>query len=130
MSFLDNFKAFPVTAEEIFPQCIINRVISPSNILCYRAICLIFCVNYSWCRGASIGWHSDDNRPYLKQRDFAVRSLLAVVSSVVVICYNSLVLCYQQCIASPCSLPLLFMFLKIVFVDKTNSIFMPAIHDV
>ncbi|XP_004228755.1 uncharacterized protein [Solanum lycopersicum] len=25
----------------------------------------------SWCRGASIGWHSDDNRPYLKQRDFA-----------------------------------------------------------
>ncbi|XP_028073902.1 uncharacterized protein LOC114276316 isoform X7 [Camellia sinensis] len=22
-------------------------------------------------RGASIGWHSDDNRPYLKQRDFA-----------------------------------------------------------
>lgn len=26
----------------------------------------------SWTRGASIGWHSDDNRPYLKQRDFAV----------------------------------------------------------
>ncbi|KAL7181070.1 hypothetical protein ACSBR1_040018 [Camellia fascicularis] len=25
----------------------------------------------SWSRGASIGWHSDDNRPYLKQRDFA-----------------------------------------------------------
>ncbi|PKA65656.1 hypothetical protein AXF42_Ash013070 [Apostasia shenzhenica] len=25
----------------------------------------------SWCRGASIGWHSDDNRPYLQQRDFA-----------------------------------------------------------
>ncbi|XP_078441427.1 2-oxoglutarate (2OG) and Fe(II)-dependent oxygenase superfamily protein isoform X2 [Wolffia australiana] len=25
----------------------------------------------SWCKGASIGWHSDDNRPYLKQRDFA-----------------------------------------------------------
>ncbi|XP_034690486.1 uncharacterized protein LOC117918058 isoform X2 [Vitis riparia] len=25
----------------------------------------------SWTRGASIGWHSDDNRPYLKQRDFA-----------------------------------------------------------
>ncbi|ESQ28473.1 hypothetical protein EUTSA_v10018688mg [Eutrema salsugineum] len=25
----------------------------------------------SWCRGASIGWHSDDNRQYLKQRDFA-----------------------------------------------------------
>ncbi|TYG75008.1 hypothetical protein E1A91_D04G220600v1 [Gossypium mustelinum] len=24
----------------------------------------------SWSRGASIGWHSDDNRPYLKQRDF------------------------------------------------------------
>ncbi|KAL4638019.1 hypothetical protein ACB092_03G120900 [Castanea dentata] len=24
----------------------------------------------SWTRGASIGWHSDDNRPYLKQRDF------------------------------------------------------------
>ncbi|CAN4113896.1 unnamed protein product [Withania somnifera] len=24
----------------------------------------------SWCGGASIGWHSDDNRPYLKQRDF------------------------------------------------------------
>ncbi|KAG2701748.1 hypothetical protein I3760_06G058200 [Carya illinoinensis] len=26
----------------------------------------------SWCRGASIGWHSDDNRPYLKQRAFAI----------------------------------------------------------
>ncbi|XP_072971677.1 uncharacterized protein [Typha angustifolia] len=25
----------------------------------------------SWCRGACIGWHHDDNRPYLKQRDFA-----------------------------------------------------------
>ncbi|KAF3944520.1 hypothetical protein CMV_029021 [Castanea mollissima] len=24
----------------------------------------------SWTSGASIGWHSDDNRPYLKQRDF------------------------------------------------------------
>ncbi|GAB2279928.1 hypothetical protein Dimus_014563 [Dionaea muscipula] len=26
----------------------------------------------SWSKGASIGWHSDDNRPYLKQRDFSV----------------------------------------------------------
>ncbi|KAH0919523.1 hypothetical protein HID58_027183, partial [Brassica napus] len=25
----------------------------------------------SWCRGACIGWHSDDNRLYLKQRDFS-----------------------------------------------------------
>ncbi|KAJ7942820.1 2-oxoglutarate (2OG) and Fe(II)-dependent oxygenase superfamily protein [Quillaja saponaria] len=25
----------------------------------------------SWCKGASIGWHSDNNRPYLRQRDFA-----------------------------------------------------------
>ncbi|KAJ4961551.1 hypothetical protein NE237_021461 [Protea cynaroides] len=25
----------------------------------------------SWSKGASIGWHSDDNRSYLKQRDFA-----------------------------------------------------------
>ncbi|XP_062113238.1 uncharacterized protein LOC133824372 [Humulus lupulus] len=25
----------------------------------------------SWTRGASIGWHSDDNRPYLKQRHFS-----------------------------------------------------------
>ncbi|RDX60960.1 Prolyl 3-hydroxylase 1 [Mucuna pruriens] len=25
----------------------------------------------SWSRGASIGWHSDDNRPYLKQRHFS-----------------------------------------------------------
>ncbi|XP_057963052.1 uncharacterized protein LOC131154356 isoform X1 [Malania oleifera] len=25
----------------------------------------------SWTRGASIGWHSDDNRPYLRQRDYA-----------------------------------------------------------
>ncbi|KAL9457041.1 hypothetical protein AB3S75_006136 [Citrus x aurantiifolia] len=24
----------------------------------------------SWARGASIGWHCDDNRPYLKQRHF------------------------------------------------------------
>ncbi|MED6193663.1 hypothetical protein PIB30_021638 [Stylosanthes scabra] len=26
----------------------------------------------SWTRGATIGWHTDDNRPYLKQRHFAV----------------------------------------------------------
>ncbi|KAI8538801.1 hypothetical protein RHMOL_Rhmol09G0131500 [Rhododendron molle] len=26
---------------------------------------------YRWSTGASIGWHSDDNRTYLKQRDFA-----------------------------------------------------------
>ncbi|PON56408.1 Prolyl 4-hydroxylase, alpha subunit [Trema orientale] len=25
----------------------------------------------SWSRGASIGWHSDDNRPYLRQRHFS-----------------------------------------------------------
>lgn len=25
----------------------------------------------SWTKGASIGWHSDDNRPYLKQRHYA-----------------------------------------------------------
>ncbi|GLJ12414.1 hypothetical protein SUGI_0190480 [Cryptomeria japonica] len=25
----------------------------------------------SWTKGASIGWHSDDNRPYLKQRQYA-----------------------------------------------------------
>ncbi|KAJ0228726.1 hypothetical protein HA466_0322520 [Hirschfeldia incana] len=34
-----------------------------------------------WCRGAKIGWHSDDNRLYLKQRDFSVglHSFLCVV---------------------------------------------------
>ncbi|XLT51429.1 hypothetical protein HN873_044033 [Arachis hypogaea] len=31
----------------------------------------------SWRRGANIGWHSDDNRPYLKQRHFAVRILFS-----------------------------------------------------
>ncbi|KAK7319158.1 hypothetical protein RJT34_03876 [Clitoria ternatea] len=30
----------------------------------------------SWSSGASIGWHSDDNRPYLKQRHFSVVSYL------------------------------------------------------
>ncbi|XP_031388625.1 uncharacterized protein LOC116201504 isoform X2 [Punica granatum] len=25
---------------------------------------------FGWSKGASIGWHSDDNRPYLKQRDY------------------------------------------------------------
>lgn len=30
----------------------------------------------SWTKGAGIGWHSDDNRSYLKQRDFAAGSLL------------------------------------------------------
>jgi len=30
----------------------------------------------SWSRGASIGWHSDDNRPYLKQRHFSVSVIL------------------------------------------------------
>ncbi|KAL3830702.1 hypothetical protein ACJIZ3_019504 [Penstemon smallii] len=31
----------------------------------------------SWCKGAMIGWHSDDNRDYLKQRDFAIESGIA-----------------------------------------------------
>lgn len=35
-------------------------------------ILFFFGLLISWCRGASIGWHSDDNRQYLKQRDFAV----------------------------------------------------------
>ncbi|KAG6402647.1 hypothetical protein SASPL_134849 [Salvia splendens] len=32
----------------------------------------------SWCKGASIGWHSDDNRDHLKQRDFSVPPLPCV----------------------------------------------------
>lgn len=32
----------------------------------------------SWCKGASIGWHSDDNKPYLRQRVFTVRTKLGL----------------------------------------------------
>ncbi|AEE34745.1 unnamed protein product [Arabidopsis thaliana] len=35
----------------------------------------------SWCKGASIGWHSDDNRSYLKQRDFASGEPVTVAPS-------------------------------------------------
>ncbi|KAH7656595.1 Procollagen-proline 3-dioxygenase protein [Dioscorea alata] len=38
---------------------------------CHFDLFLEFTGLISWCKGASIGWHSDDNRPYLKQRDFA-----------------------------------------------------------
>ena len=27
---------------------------------------------FSWTKGANIGWHSDDNRNYLKQRHYSV----------------------------------------------------------
>nr|CAD1832923.1 unnamed protein product [Ananas comosus var. bracteatus] len=38
---------------------------------CDFALFVEFTALISWCKGASIGWHSDDNKPYLKQRDFA-----------------------------------------------------------
>ncbi|KAL1328456.1 uncharacterized protein [Arachis hypogaea] len=39
---------------------------------CQYELFVEFTALISWSRGASIGWHSDDNRPYLKQRHFAV----------------------------------------------------------
>ncbi|KAL1328455.1 hypothetical protein AAHE18_13G374500 [Arachis hypogaea] len=38
---------------------------------CQYELFVEFTALISWSRGASIGWHSDDNRPYLKQRHFA-----------------------------------------------------------
>ncbi|XP_030553165.1 uncharacterized protein LOC115757182 isoform X1 [Rhodamnia argentea] len=38
---------------------------------CEYELCIEFTGLVSWTKGASIGWHSDDNRPYLKQRNFA-----------------------------------------------------------
>ncbi|KAJ0987565.1 hypothetical protein J5N97_005921 [Dioscorea zingiberensis] len=38
---------------------------------CHFDLFIEFTGLISWCKGASIGWHSDDNRPYLKQRHFA-----------------------------------------------------------
>ncbi|KAG6766004.1 hypothetical protein POTOM_030068 [Populus tomentosa] len=37
---------------------------------CEYELCVEFTGLISWCRGASIGWHCDDNRSYLKQRHF------------------------------------------------------------
>ncbi|PKI65291.1 hypothetical protein CRG98_014329 [Punica granatum] len=37
---------------------------------CEYELCIEFTGLVSWSKGASIGWHSDDNRPYLKQRDY------------------------------------------------------------
>ncbi|KAF3332406.1 Prolyl 3-hydroxylase 1 [Carex littledalei] len=37
---------------------------------CQFELFVEFTALISWCKGASIGWHSDDNKPYLKQRDF------------------------------------------------------------
>ncbi|KAK0575292.1 hypothetical protein LWI29_036781 [Acer saccharum] len=37
---------------------------------CQYELVIEFTGLISWTSGASIGWHSDDNRPYLKQRDF------------------------------------------------------------
>ncbi|KAL3510336.1 hypothetical protein ACH5RR_029737 [Cinchona calisaya] len=39
---------------------------------CQYELVIEFTGLISWTKGSSIGWHSDDNRPYLKQRDFAV----------------------------------------------------------
>ncbi|KAL0539611.1 hypothetical protein IC582_023827 [Cucumis melo] len=38
---------------------------------CHYELFVEFTGLISWTRGASIGWHSDDNRPYLKQREFS-----------------------------------------------------------
>lgn len=44
----------------------------------------------SWTKGASIGWHSDDNRHYLKQRDFtvciAVMYIIFIISKLLMSC--------------------------------------------
>ena len=39
---------------------------------CWNPVCLLC----SWCKGASIGWHSDDNKPNLRHRAFTVRTNL------------------------------------------------------
>ena len=55
----------------------------------------------SWCRGASIGWHSDDNRPYLKQRHFTVSYLF--------LC-NLCILCVKLAVLTiPFFMPLLYL---------------------
>ncbi|XP_027153646.1 uncharacterized protein LOC113753641 [Coffea eugenioides] len=38
---------------------------------CQYELVIEFTGLISWTKGANIGWHSDDNRLYLKQRDFA-----------------------------------------------------------
>nr|XP_027098591.1 uncharacterized protein LOC113717943 [Coffea arabica] len=38
---------------------------------CQYELVIEFTGLISWTKAANIGWHSDDNRPYLKQRDFA-----------------------------------------------------------
>ncbi|XP_039774228.1 uncharacterized protein LOC120641948 isoform X9 [Panicum virgatum] len=35
-----------------------------------RLLILVRFLNHSWCKGASIGWHSDDNKPNLRHRAF------------------------------------------------------------
>lgn len=56
-------------------------------------------MNFSWTKGASIGWHSDDNRPYLKQRDYAVcvYSKCLLSSFVVTIKINTLIVKLCDC---------------------------------
>ncbi|KAK7399895.1 hypothetical protein VNO78_11090 [Psophocarpus tetragonolobus] len=38
---------------------------------CEYELFVEFTALISWSKGASIGWHTDDNRPYLKQRHFS-----------------------------------------------------------
>ncbi|KAL4338708.1 hypothetical protein AHAS_Ahas12G0237200 [Arachis hypogaea] len=63
-------------ADEVFctgTAVVINPVFSVTYWDCDTDFCsLLFTALISWSRGASIGRHSDDNRPYLKQRHFAV----------------------------------------------------------
>lgn len=57
------------------------RLRMKNNELIFFFFCDLNLTVCSWCKGASIGWHSDDNRPYLKQRDFAVCGDLFLCSS-------------------------------------------------
>lgn len=69
----------------VWARCWIHRINQVHSLLVLCFYNFLFCDPFvieklwlykasisSWTRGASIGWHSDDNRPYLKQRDFAV----------------------------------------------------------
>ncbi|KAL6596302.1 hypothetical protein ACP70R_047666 [Stipagrostis hirtigluma subsp. patula] len=83
----------------------------------------------SWCKGASIGWHSDDNKPYLRQRAFTAvcylndhgkdykggilqfqggdpSSIVPVAGDVVIYTAdNRNVHCVDECLACPSMLP-------------------------
>ncbi|OIW18067.1 hypothetical protein TanjilG_19299 [Lupinus angustifolius] len=83
----------------------------------------------SWSRGASIGWHSDDNRPYLKQRHFASNSVMSgdvtsgVLSSILHFSYWIPVMLYTLAVADSLCIPFGYTMKAVCYLNNYGKDF-------